>query len=93
MTEPAQYDPGDVAEIDQLGARTRDLLGAFGLDLVATTSPEEEWVATLTAEELMDALLKNAANITSAGHLWTIVAARTRAGDIAAHFVEVKAGS
>ncbi len=34
-------------------------------------------------------MLTNAANITERGRLWAIVATRTPAGDIAAHFVEV----
>ncbi len=65
------------------------MLADLGLQLIASTNPEPEWLAELTGEQLFDVMLTNAANISERGRLWALVATRTPAGDIAAHFVEV----
>lgn len=84
---PDPVSPTDVAEVDQLAARVRDLLASLGLEDVQTASPEPEWVAGISGEELYTALLLNAATMTSEGLAWLLVAEKTPTGGVAGMFV------
>lgn len=88
MNDPA-YNPEQISEVDQLGAATRDLLNGLNLRLVASSSPDETWLAHLSGEELWDVMLTNSANIVEAGNIWALIAIRTPGGDIAAHLCEI----
>jgi hypothetical protein len=74
---------------DQLDARTRDLLETLGLEFIASTSPEPEWIDGMSADDLLAHLMVNAALISERGRGWLLIGVRAPEG-IAMHVVEVR---
>jgi hypothetical protein len=78
-------------ELEQLEARTRDLLAALGLEKTGSMTLDREWLKQITGAELWSFLLVGAVGSTQGGHLWAIVAQPTPDGElVAAHLVDVR---
>jgi hypothetical protein len=71
MTDP---DPIAGHEADQLDAATRNLLAANGLTVLDRNHLDERWLATRTAEDLLDALLEATVKVCADGALSALVA-------------------
>jgi hypothetical protein len=80
-----------MSELDQLEARTADVLGALGLEKTGSMTLDREWLKQITGAELWSYLLVGAVGATQGGHLWAIIAQTTGDGEaVAAHLIDVR---
>jgi hypothetical protein len=84
-------DPIEISEVDQLEARTRDVLSKLGLEKTGSMVLDAAWLEQVNGRELWNYLLLGAVGATNAGHLWAIIAQATGDGEaVVAYLVDVR---